>query len=103
MTSRQYITSHRVRRNVPFLHCAQIFYTTLIIFTEQHGVYIIFLFIPPYSAQITVADKMAIYKTSINLFLYIVSLKKGGRGIYLGTCGIVNESALCLALIFAYS
>jgi hypothetical protein len=50
-----------------------------------------------------VADKMAIYKTSINLFLYIVSLKKGGRGIYLGTCGIVNESALCLALIFAYS
>ena len=47
MASRQYITSHRVRRNVPFLYCAQIFYTTLIIFTGQHGVYIFFLFIPP--------------------------------------------------------
>jgi hypothetical protein len=46
MTSRQYINSHRVRRNILFPHCAQIFYTTLIIFPRRHGEYI-YSFIPP--------------------------------------------------------
>ena len=82
MTSTQYITSHRVRRNVPFLLCAQIFYTTLITFTGQYGeyiyiyIYIIYLFL--HSVQkLRWQIKRAIYKTSINLFLYTVSLKKG--------------------------